>query len=176
MKKIKIDNPDHRLYETFTKLYSTSFPVFQQRIETQQEYAFSNNKYHLIGYVDEKRFIGFISYWEFNSYLYIEHFAINTDTRGKGYGSKVLNSFINSTDKIVLLEIDPVIDDISKARMRFYERCGFYDNPYAHKHPSYNDEYQPHSLTILTTERQITEEEYQNFHYDLNRVVMNKNI
>lgn len=176
MERIKIDSSNHFLYRAFINLYSISFPVFEQRRETQQEYAFSNDNYHLIGYSEEGIFIGFISYWEFSDYIYIEHFAINTDVRGNGYGSALLSSFINSTDKIILLEIDPIIDDISKARMRFYKRCGFYDNSHAHKHPSYRTEYQPHYLIVLTTKRQITEEEYKNFYADLSMIVMNNNI
>ncbi len=70
----------------------------------------------IIGYCSEGSFIGFISFWEFKDYLYIEHFAINNEIRGKGYGSTILNKFIKSTPKTILLEIDPIIDDISNAR------------------------------------------------------------
>lgn len=174
MKKIEINNSNHLLYKAFKKLYSTSFPIFEQRTEIQQEYAFRNDKYHLIGYCDEKGFIGFISYWDFDTYLYIEHFAISTEYRGKGYGSKLLNSFIKSAAKMVLLEIDPVIDDTSEARLRFYKRCGFHENPYPHKHAPYRNEFQSHSLVTLTTDRQIGEDEYMNFFSDLNMIVMNE--
>lgn len=173
MQYIKIDSSSHVLYKAFEELYSVSFPVFEQRTETQQEYAFSRNNYHLIGWHSEGHLIGFISYWEFKEYLYIEHFAVNTGIRGKGYGTKILNAFIESIPKIVLLEIDPITDEISKARLRFYERCGFYKNPHSHKHPAYRDEYQSHSLIILTTKRVISEQEYLDFSNDLNKCVMN---
>ena len=172
MKSINIDNLNHPLYKTFEDLYSSSFPIFEQRTKKQQETAFDNTNYHLIGYEDNGKFIGFISYWKFPSYLYIEHFAIDTKIRGKGYGSIVLNDFIKSTDKIVLLEIDPITDRISEARLRFYKRCGFYENPYSHKHPVYRKEFHPHSLIILTTKRQISENEYQKFNLDLSPTVM----
>lgn len=173
MKSINIQDFNHSLYEVFETLYTSSFPVFEQRTREQQEAAFSNVNYHLVGYEENSAFIGFISYWEFDNYLYIEHFAINTHIRGKGYGSDLLRNFIQSTDKIVLLEIDPIIDSISEARLRFYKKCGFYENPYPHKHPSYRSEYHPHHLIVLTTQRPISEKEYQSFNLDLSKIVMN---
>ena len=50
MKSINIDNLNHPLYKTFEDLYSSSFPIFEQRTKKQQETAFDNTNYHLIGY------------------------------------------------------------------------------------------------------------------------------
>ena len=169
---IKIEDTEHYSFKTFIELYKTSFPIFEQRTEIQQNYAFSNEHYNLNGYYDNDDFIGFISYWEFDSYIYIEHFAINTNIRGKGYGSSVLNSFISSTNKVVLLEIDPVIDNISAARLRFYKKCGFFENSYPHKHPAYRNEFHPHDLIILTTQREISKDEYNIFNTDLKNIIM----
>ena len=69
MELINIDNIAHPLYDSFSKLYSTAFPIFEQRTETQQTRAFSHPKYHLSGYKEEDIFIGFISYWDFQEYL-----------------------------------------------------------------------------------------------------------
>lgn len=173
MKPVKIEHSKHPLYLPFKELYAASFPVFEQRTEQQQERAFHSFNYHLIGYEEEGVFIGFISYWEFEGYHYIEHFAVNADLRGKGYGSKILQSFLHSTEKIVLLEIDPIIDDVSKARLRFYGKCGFYENPYRHVHPAYRTGYEAHPLVVLTTQRQITDQEYQIFNKELAETVMN---
>lgn len=174
MQQQYINSFDHPLYQKFINLYKVSFPIFEQRTEKQQDKAFKNNKYKLLAFSEGVNLIGFISYWEFADYLYIEHFAINTDIRRKGYGSKILGSFILSTNKIILLEIDPIIDEVSAARLRFYDKCGFHTNQYSHYHPPYHEEYPAHSLIILTTKRQITEEEYRMFDSDLNETVMNK--
>ena len=157
-------------------MYCISFPIFEQRSTLQQVEAFQNERYKLLAFTENDVFLGFISYWEFDTYRYVEHFAVNTDLRGKGYGSNLLRTFIQSTDKIVLLEIDPITDSISEARLRFYKRCGFSENPYPHKHPAYRSEYQPHSLIVLTTKGEISKDEYQKFNLDLNRTVMNKGI
>lgn len=174
MRQYYINSSDHPLYKPFHDLYRTSFPIFEQRSAIQQAEAFQNEQYKLLAFTENDTFLGFISYWKFETYCYVEHFAVNADLRGKGYGSDLLQAFIRSTSKIVLLEIDPITDNISEARLRFYKRCGFYENPYPHKHPAYRNEYQPHSLIVLTTEREISKEEYQKFSLDLNITVMNK--
>lgn len=173
MEKIRIDRFEHPLYPAFEQLYAHSFPVFEQRTPEQQAKAFASVNYHLTGYVEDQSFMGFIAYWEFPSYLYIEHFAINGNERGKGYGSQVLNSFVKETPKTVLLEIDPPIDEISIARLRFYRKCGFYQNPYSHIHPPYRKGYEGHSLQVLTSVRALSPEEYEQFKNDLNEDVMN---
>lgn len=172
MQEHYIQSTSHPLYGAFKDLYATSFPIFEQRSADQQMHAFGNEQYKLLAFSEEHTFLGFISYWEFDTYCYVEHFAVNTDLRGKGYGSTLLQTFIRSVNKIVLLEIDPITDPISAARLRFYKRCGFHENPYPHKHPAYRSEFEPHSLIVLTTQRPINEAEYQIFVADLTQTVM----
>lgn len=173
MEKININGSKHHLYDAFRKLYSISFPVFEQRTEEQQENAFSCLNYHLTAYREEGAFIGFISYWKFRTYIYIEHFAITRTLRGKGYGSKILKDFISQTSKVVLLEIDPITDEISEARLKFYLKSGFYRNSYSHIHPPYRKGYKGHTLIVMTTNREITKAEYECFNKELTDVVMN---
>ena len=167
-------NMNNELYNQFKTLYSSSFPIFEQRTQEQQAWAFEQAEYHLSGYTDEGKWIGFISYWEFDSYIYIEHFAIDSGLRGQGYGSKVLKAFVEQKGKVILLEIDPIVDDVSAARLRFYTHCGFHTNPYPHRHPAYREGCQPHPLVVLTAPQSISEAEYQRFYDDLCRMVMNR--
>lgn len=173
MRRIEIDGFDHPLYPAFRRLYASSFPIFEQRTERQQATAFGCGQYRLAGYEEDGSLVGFISYWEFEGYIYVEHFAIDTGLRGRGYGSALLDGFVGATPKIVLLEIDPVTDSVSAARLRFYRRCGFRENPYPHRHPAYRDGYEPHPLRVLTSQREISEREYGLFERDLREVVMN---
>lgn len=175
METIIINHSKHPLYPVFKELYGISFPIFEQRTEAQQEKAFSSLQYRLVTYQENDAFIGFISYWEFPTYIYVEHLAVNQTIRGKGYGSLVLNKFIADNQKIVLLEIEPVIDEVSAARLRFYQKCGFHENGYKHIHPPYRAEFKGHSLVILTTERPISEDEYNQFNDDLTQIVMKFN-
>lgn len=172
MEHFEIDGPGHRFYTAFRELYAASFPLFEQRTEEQQLRAFAGNRYRLVGYGTDGAFVGFLSYWEFEDYRYIEHFAISPARRGQGYGGGILRDFVRSSAKIVLLEIDPVVDAVSGARLRFYRGCGFYENPYPHRHPPYREGYGAHPLVVLTTQRELTGGEYAAFCRDLAGVVM----
>jgi len=84
MKEQYIDSPDLFLYKRFQELYKVSFPLFEQRSEQQQMQAFRNDKYRLLAFTENEAFVGFISYWEFDTYLYVEHLAIDTEVRAQG--------------------------------------------------------------------------------------------
>lgn len=173
MKVCHLTGPEDTGYTAFDAIYSVSFPVFEQRTKGQQQLAFASSQYHLDGYWDEDELIGFIAYWAFDRYIYVEHFAIKPGIRGCGYGGQILVDVKQRIGKRILLEIDPVTDEVSAARLHFYELHGFALNLYAHTHPAYRQDYEAHPLVILTTEGTISEDEYLQFRHDLNEIVMN---
>ena len=166
----------HELYAAFDSVYATSFPIFEQRTAAQQEEAFADSRYQLIAYTDDdKEFVGFIGCWKFDTYYYIEHFAIATARRGKGEGSRILGEFIASAKKegkTVILEIDPPIDAVSISRQHFYEHQGMVINTFDHKHPPYREGFYAHPLRIMSANEKVSDKLYQQFVEDLNKVVM----
>ncbi|MEI3140799.1 MAG: hypothetical protein V8S34_04075 [Lawsonibacter sp.] len=48
-----------------------------------------------------------------------------------------------------MLEIDPPVDELSIRRKGFYERAGFWANPFLHVHPPYRP-HSGHPLTVMT--------------------------
>lgn len=169
---VRLTDVDIPLFEAFRDVYTVSFPIYEQRTDIQQREAFSSSHYHLDCYMESERFVGFIAYWTFDEYVYVEHFAINPEMRGCGLGGKILNALINSENKRVILEIDPVTDEMSLARMRFYKSYGFSENAFPHIHPAYRKEYPGHNLLVLTTYGQATAAEYARFFSDLETVIM----
>lgn len=173
MRVFRLTSSEDKEYASFEAIYSVSFPVFEQRTEEQQQRAFASSLYHLDGYSEEDELIGFMAYWEFDAYIYVEHFAIKPGIRGRGYGGQILSDVKERTGKRILLEIDPVTDEISAARLRFYELHGFVSNSHAHTHPAYRKGYEGHPLTVLTTNDTLSANEYQQFNRDLKEIVMN---
>ncbi|MGL5893604.1 MAG: GNAT family N-acetyltransferase [Bacteroidales bacterium] len=169
---IELKSIESHLYSRFQDLYGRSFPIFEQRTNEQQRAAFESEYYNLSIYSEEGVFVGFISYWQFEDYRYIEHFAIDDQLRGKGYGTKLLKSFVASDSRQVILEIDPIVDNLSAARLRFYESCGFCINSYQHTHPPYREGYDPHSLVILSSFEMVCKDRYSRFVLDLEGIVM----
>lgn len=174
MKITRITDVKDTQYSAFRRLYEQSFPIFEQRDDMQQAKAFDCADYHLDVYHERDDMVGFLAYWEFDNYLYIEHFAIHTRLRGQGYGQKLLPEFIGQNAKYVILEIDPVCDEVTAARLRFYQKCGFCENPYSHVHPPYIEGRAGHRLSVLTSGRVISNEEYLRFGNDLDTIVMSR--
>jgi len=168
----QIKSGQDKWYDKFYAVYSVSFPIFEQRNKEQQKYAFTFDNYHLDCLIDRDRFLAFIAYWDFKEYIYIEHFAVNPDYRGENIGSQTLQSLIDSKQKMILLEIDPLTTDIAHKRFRFYERLGFVANPYTHHHPPYNKEFPAHELIVLSHGKAIDETLYNTFYKDLSGIVM----
>ena len=177
---ITITSTSHPLYSTFHSVYSESFPIFEQRTPEQQQEAFADRRYRLDAYTSEEGdFIGFLSYWVFSTYIYVEHFAIAPQHRGMGEGGTILRRFIadtKTTNRIVILEIGPPIDTISISRQHFYERQGMSLNPFDHRHPPYREGFQAHALRIMSSGGKLTPEEYALFSRDLQTIVMKRKL
>lgn len=171
MEKIRIASEEHRLYKPFLKLYSGAFPIYEQRTYRQQQWAFNNPEYQLIAYCEGDEMLGFISAWKMQDCIYIEHFAIEETQRGKGYGSRILQAFCAESDEPVVLEIDPVCDAITAARLRFYQHCGFVENRFEHIHPPYRTAYNGHRLTLMSTGKELSIKEFAQFTQDLKKVM-----
>lgn len=168
----KIKSTKDRWYKAFSDIYKTSFPSFEQRNSQQQLAAFKNENYHLWAIIENERLLSFISFWNFEDYIYIEHLAVNPELRGKNIGSKTLDIFANETGKNILLEIDPPIDEVSQNRLRFYSRLGYKTNNWKHFHPPYNPIYPPHELVVLSLHKSLGENLYEQFYSDLVNIVM----
>lgn len=170
----RIESVDDPLFEKMWSIYDYSFPYFEKRTLSHQVTAFSNPDYHLDCYIDNDKFIGFIGYWDFSDYIYIEHYALDKEVRGSGYGTKILKEFIENAGKIIILEIDPVVDEVSTRRLRFYKHLNFVENPHSHKCHVYRHDCGEENLDILTYPHEVDCAFYKRFNEDLRDVVMKK--
>lgn len=175
MDLLRIKSVDHPLFPSFWELYEESFPRNERRSYDHQRTAFHSPHYYMGLYVEGDRVNGLLGYWEFDDYIYIEHLAVNPSLRGGGYGTRILAGLIDTTEKTLILEIEPVESEYTMKRFRFYERLGFKTNPYAHIQPLYHDD-DPEGfmLMILTYPHPLSFEFYQRFYHDLKTLVMKK--
>lgn len=153
-------------------LYDSAFPVHEKRSYQGRQLLLNQQYYYLYYFTENEVFIGFVGCWKINTFYYVEHLAISPNLRGRGYGQKVLQLFSEQVNNIIL-EIDPVIDEISQKRLRFYQHCGFKQNEYQHVHPSYHTEFAPHQLDVLSFPTTIDRQTYQLFNQKLVDEVMN---
>lgn len=118
-------------YPAFLKLYNETFPENERRIYKSAG--------HVVNFVKEKGgkfrgfcvddggdvFIGFLTYWVFRNFIYIEHFAVAPAHRSKNVGRKMLSHLFETVGENVLLEVERPICEDGRRRISFYEKIGF---------------------------------------------------
>ena len=167
-----IKNQASPYWDSLVRIYLQSFPIDEQRpvesiarlIEHDNRfvaYAIINDNtdedYHPKETLHTKHhtlntpLLGLLTTWEFADFIYIEHFAIDPALRSQGYGSEALKAFIHEQGKPLVLEAEPPTDEMTRRRIRFYERIGLtlYDYPYIQ--PAYTEESLPVELRLMGT-------------------------
>ena len=127
---------------TFTAIYHESFPIDEQRpTEDIARLIAEEERYRAMALVDDEgHCIGLLTTWKFDTYIYIEHFAIAPSKRSMGHGAKSLQHFMQSQHKPIVLEAEPPTDDITQRRINFYKRCGLMLYDYEYIQPPYTPE------------------------------------
>ena len=171
MEFLKINKSDTLRWNKVWKLYEDSFPIAERRREEDQLRAFADDRFFPLSAWSGGELVGLLFYWEWDSYRYLEHLAVNPKLRGQGFGSQLLRHLRNS-DHMVILEIDPLVNELSVRRLQFYEKVGFSLTPYRFEHLPYRLDVQPIELLILSYPRMITREQHRNFLQFLNEVVI----
>ena len=71
--------------------------------------------------------LGFLNFWELSDFVYLEHFAVDKNLRGKGLGSELIRKLSEiCAGKTIVLEAEPPeLNEFSSRRIEFYRRLGF---------------------------------------------------
>ena len=160
------------LMDTAMTLYRASFPSHELRLWDDQKAVMSDPAYHFDMCLTDGALAGLILYWDFGAYIYVEHFCVEPNLRGQGLGTLILRALAQQNDKPIILEIDPLADDVALRRRDFYTRCGYVQNDYKHIHPPYQCANRGHELIIMSYPRAISQAEFDVFTFDLRNKVM----
>lgn len=126
-------------YSKLKELYKKSFPrdeilpLWLLKIKAKRKNEFFFSIY------DEEEFIGLTYFIYYEHITYVLYLAIDTNKRGKGYGSIVLDKIKkeNNQGSVVLCieEIDQTADNYEQRikRKNFYEKNGFQETGYKNK-------------------------------------------
>lgn len=160
------------LMDAAMALYRASFPSHELRLWDDQQAVMSDPAYHFDMCLTDGALAGLILYWDFGSYIYVEHFCVEPNLRDQGLGTLILRALAQQNDKPIILEIDPLVDDVALRRRDFYTRCGYVQNDYKHIHPPYQCANRGHELIIMSYPRAISQAEFDVFTFDLRSKVM----
>ncbi|MCA9477713.1 MAG: GNAT family N-acetyltransferase [Nanoarchaeota archaeon] len=145
-----------------------AFPVDERHSKNTQEEMFDLDNYTLYGAYNTE-LLGFSGVWNFETFQFIEHLAVRKEMRGKGYGTQIMSQLLK--EGLVVLEVEPPVDEQSKKRIRFYENLGFHLNQYEYIQPAYEPTTKPVPLLIMSYPRPIDLSEFETIRERLHREV-----
>ncbi|MBR3576250.1 MAG: GNAT family N-acetyltransferase [Clostridia bacterium] len=166
---VKIDIAD---FDKMFEIMEKSFPTDERRPKEEQKELFENPLYTVYCAGEMK---AFIAVWEFESFVYVEHFAVSPEYRNEGLGSKMLSALMGMYDKKIVLEVEPPETDVAKGRIGFYERNGFYLNEYPYIQPPISKGKQEVPLMIMTSAMPVSEQEFEEIKNTLYKEVYKTN-
>lgn len=89
-------------FTQFWDIYKESFPQEERRdMDDYSENLVKDPHYKFLPFFNDKSMIGFVSLWDLDTFLFIEHFAVHRKLRGNGYGTKILRKIIGSGCKAI---------------------------------------------------------------------------
>jgi len=134
----KLTADDTLFLKKVKKIYESSFPAVERREYKEVKDLLSDQRFSLFAVTFENETVGMLSKWDFQTFVYIEHFAISSVFRGNGLGTYVLQKLIQEDDRQIVLEVELPEDEISLKRIKFYERNGFIICHESYIQPSYD--------------------------------------
>lgn len=129
----RITTANVTLYNYMEELLVSSFPKEEYRdLEELRRYTDSKEKFHNNVIFassglssNESTPIGLLTYWDFTTFYYVEHFAIAPQARNGGYGRQALEYLCRSLPRPIILEVEMPDEEIARRRINFYQRQGF---------------------------------------------------
>lgn len=160
MAQIKVLNRvSNFISDTIIEIYEEAFSLSERRLSNKlNDFWKSNSRltYNLIFENSEE--IGFIFHWNIENFIFIEHFAINTNFRDKGIGKEIFSEWILQNQAATyILEVEPPINQLNERRIKFYESFGFHMLNLDYHQPPYHKKYSPVRMCLMVkSETDIT--------------------
>lgn len=153
MKLERITDISSSDYKALCKLYTESFPEVERRtIEQLDRLVTEKGNMHFNSIInDEGILAGLMVFWDFGSFLYLEHFAIFPEMRNGGAGKRTLELLASVSGKPKVLEAEPADDGIAGRRIEFYRRNGFEVIEKDYMQPSYRKDEEGTPLWVMAT-------------------------
>lgn len=147
----RITTVDTALYKYMERLMIASFPSDEYRALEELK-MYTDTKAHFYNNIifSDGAPIGLITYWDFNTFYYVEHFAIDPEQRNGGHGKNVLNHLCQLLHKPIVLEVEAPDTEMATRRINFYKRHGFilWEKPYQQPPYKPGDSYLPMLLMV----------------------------
>lgn len=136
----KITNPTDIVLDKIEQTYVNAFPQGERRDFSVAKRLIKESPFFNVHAVFlNKDYAGFITFWQFEQFIFAEHFAIEPTLRNKGIGAFSMASLQRMVDLPILLEVERPEDELTSRRVAFYERIGFRLDDHDYQQPPYRE-------------------------------------
>lgn len=126
------------LLDKVEKTYNDSFPEGERRaFSLLRDLLRDETRFYVYALLRDDIYVGFITAWIFDDFMYVEHFAIDESARNGGIGANAMKQFLSFCDRPVVLEVEMPVDGMSCRRVGFYERLGYVLDNHIYYQPPY---------------------------------------
>lgn len=158
------------------EIMESSFPVTERRTRAGQEALLEKPCYQLYGYRKKAVIAAFFGVWKFEKFVFVEHFAVAEGERNGGIGAGLLQELVQQQKLPVVLEVELPKEELSRRRIRFYERNGFVLNDYAYMQPPLQEGEKELPLLLMSYPRAVSQEQFAEIRETLYREVYNVSV
>ncbi|MGE7110365.1 GNAT family N-acetyltransferase [Lysinibacillus sp. NPDC047702] len=150
-----------REFDEIFALMEVSFPESERRTYAGQKGLLAEPYYRLITETNNNnQIVAFLAAWEFPSFRFVEHIAVDPILRGSGVGGKMLAAYMKESKKPILLEVEYPDTELAQRRIGFYERLGYRLNSFEYVQPPLHKEKDDLPLKIMSYPQLLTNEEF----------------
>ena len=160
-------------FEDIYNILKEAFPPCERRTKSEQKALFSLKEYKV--FVDTETPDVFMAIWDFEEFLFLEHFAVKKEKRGNAVGSSFFNEFISTVNKTIIFEVEPPENEISVRRIKFYTSLGAKLNDFNYIQPSLQKNQPSIPLRIMSYPVQLTNKQFTSYRNTVLRKVYNIN-
>ena len=157
---MKIELVTSKNFDLYYSLQEKDFCLEERRSKNEELKALEDKRFkpYLIYY--ENQVVGFCSCWEFDNFIFGEHFAIIEEFRTKFLGFQFIKEVLSKMNKLFVFEIELPTDKMSKQRKMFYERLKVSVNNFEYYQPSYHNDGKNVPMLFLSYPRKLSHEEF----------------
>lgn len=157
----RINNVYEPLFSKFYALYLSSFPSVERRSWDGLEHELLYEKrFFANAILRNEMFVGFLNYWKFEHFYYIEHFAIIPVLRGQKIGSEALTVFLQQNQLPIILEVEMPNTPLNIRRIEFYKKHGFAALAQNYEQPAYQENGASFAMKVMCNEVNFADENF----------------
>lgn len=161
-------------FDEIFNIMEEAFPTNEIRTYEEQKALLNKKNYKIITHSIGNQIVAFIAAWDLKDFSFIEHLSTTTKFRGMGIGSELVSKFILSSNKPIILEVEPPKDELTKRRINFYKRLEFKYNDYYYEQPKLREDALTCELKIMSYPNELLPNEFERVTKELYLQVYNK--